>query len=236
MKKTVWFLVLVLMVCGGGYYILYQTNLLRVTTITYNKNDQVTLEALQEFSGVHTGMIYFKVDLMKAADGISTHPFVERATVGKSFPNHVDFDITYRVPFFSVKNMDSMLSLDDQLVVLEITNDVQDGYMVEGFPIERFTTGERLDVNGLYILSNIVDLITLFEKAQIPCEKVIRHLDRHILFKVPPYTVNFGIGDEPEIKFNRFVAVLEAVREKKASGGTIDVSTSGYPVFRPFGE
>lgn len=220
----------------GGVYLYFNTNLLRIQTIVFNENEHVDLYDVQRYSGVSVGTPYFEVDTNRAAEQLATHPYIKSAVATKKFPNTLTFNITYRVHYFNIRYSDIVLSLDDQLHVLEVLATENDGYTVEGFAFDSFSTGKVIDVSQLYILENIVDLIELLEKSKLQPDTLIKFESRNIVLTFDSLHVKFGIGDNIEDKFNNFINIYEALKADGITSGVIDVSTNGLPVYRPFGE
>lgn len=223
-------------VIAGGLYLYFNTDLLRIKTIEFNENEHVDLYDIQRYSGVEIGTPYFEIDDVMATQGLSTHPYIKSAKLTKVFPNTVKFDIVYRIHYFNIRYSDILLSLDSQLHVLEVLATENEGYTVEGFAFESFSTGKVIDVSQLYILENIVSLISLLEQSPLEPNPLILFEDRNIVLTLDGIKVKFGVGENIESKFNDFVNIYEALKADGVVSGVIDVSTDGLPVYRPFGE
>ena len=235
MKRIFGLLVLIGLIYGG-VYLYFNTDLLRIQTIVFNENEHVDLYDIQRYSGVSVGTPYFEVDANRAAEQLTTHPYIRSATAVKKFPNTMTFNITYRAHYFNIRYSDIVLSLDDQLHVLEVLATENEGYTVEGFAFDSFSTGKVIDVSQLYILENIVDLIELLGKSQLQPNPLIKFESRNIILTFDTLHVKFGVGDNIEEKFNNFINIYEALKADGITSGVIDVSTDGLPVYRPFGE
>lgn len=223
-------------ILGGGVYLYFNTDLLRIQDIQFNENEHMDLYDVMRYSGVQKGTPYFEVDTEKAAQNLMTHPYVRYATAIKQFPNTVKFDIVYRKHFFNIRYSDIVLSLDDQLHVLEVLASENDGFTVEGFAFDSFSTGNVIDVSQLYILENIVDLLKLVEQSELECNPLIIFKDRNIVLTVDQIKVKFGVGENIESKYNAFINIYESLKNDGIKDGVIDVSSDGLPVYRPFGE
>lgn len=234
--KRIFGLLILIGLIYGGVYLYFNTNLLRIQTIVFNENEHVDLYDIQRYSGVSLGTPYFEVDANSAAEQLMTHPYIRSATAAKKFPNTLTFNITYRIHYFNIRYSDIVLSLDEQLHVLEVLATENEGYTVEGFAFDSFSTGKLIDVSQLYILENIVDLIELIEKSQLQPNTLIKFESRNIILTFDTLHVKFGVGDNIEDKFNNFINIYEALKADGITSGVIDVSTDGLPVYRPFGE
>lgn len=235
LKRIFVFLVLVGMI-AGGVYLYFETDLLRISHVTFNENEHLDLYDVQRYSGVSIGTPYFEVDPAEAAKALMAHPYVKYATAQKRFPNTVAFDVTYRTHFFNIRYSEIVLSLDEQLHVLEVLASENEGYTVEGFAFDSFSTGNLIDVDQIYILDNIVRLIKLLEQTEIVPADDIHFVERNIQLTVDDIKVKFGVGENIEEKFNAFVSIYNALKGDGITTGVIDVSSDGLPVYRPFGE
>jgi len=223
-------------IISGGAYLYFNTNLLRIQNVHFNENPFVDLYDIQRYSGVTIGTPYFEVDVVEASKNLESHPYIKAVTATKKFPNTIVFDVTYREHFFNIRYSDIVLSMDDQLHVLEVLATENDGYTVEGFEFESFSTGKVIDVTQLYILENIVDLISLLKQSHLEPNPLIIFENRNIVLTIDTLHAKFGVGENIEDKFNAFVNIYEALKADGITTGVIDVSSDGLPVYRPFGE
>lgn len=234
--KRIFFLLLIVGVAYGGYFVYFETSLLNIQTITYTEHTHMNESVIYAYTGYKVGDSYFSIRTQHAKERIETHPYVLSAEVAKHFPSSIAFNMTYRVHKFNLSYSDIVLSLDETLNVLSVLDQQVAGYTVEGFSFDSFSTGQLINVQRRYVLENIVLLIELLEKSHIQADPTIEYLDDSILIKVEGIRVRFGNGDQIEKKFNAFVSIFEALKTEGIASGTIDVSTDGLPVYRPFGE
>lgn len=223
-------------IISGGLYLYFNTDLLRIQTIEFNENEYLDLYDVERYSGVSIGTPYFEVDVEIAAKQLMQHPYVKYATAEKAFPQTVYFDVTYRRHFFNIRYSDIVLSLDEQLHVLEVLAVENEGYTVEGFAFDSFSAGRIIDVPQLYILENIVNLLRMIDQSHLEPNTLIIFEDRNIVLTVDELKVEFGVGENIETKFNAFVNIYEALKSDGITTGIIDVSSDGLPVYKPFGD
>lgn len=217
-------------------YVVVFTDVLRIQTIVFQESENFDALDFKEYSGVQVGDHYFGVDPSRAAEGLMKHPYVKYASVEKFFPNRVEAELEYRKHFVSLTYLDFTLSLDDEMVVLGVLTEKPEGYIIEGFPYDGFTAGSTIRVERSYALSNMVTLIKLFTVANLEPEKTIRYINNSILFEIDGISVDFGLGDDAVERFNSFVPIYEDLKANGTTSGTIDLSTSGFPIYRPFDE
>lgn len=220
----------------GTYYVIFQTDVFKVTNIEYNPNEALDIYELQRYSGIHYGDHIFKVDPEEAQAALERHPYVRSATITKSYPNTIGIEIVYRAHFLSVEYSDIILSLDNTLQVLKVLDDVEQGYVVEGMPFNAFATGKVIEVDAFYVLENIVKLIDLVDQSGIVMDQEINYDSNAILINCQGIRVNFGDGENIESRFNKFINIYQSLRKSGIESGIIDVSSDGLPVYRPFGE
>ncbi len=235
MKLFKWLLPFIL-IGVGLWYLVFKTDFLTVKTILYNQNEELDIYELQRYSGIHYGDSYFSVNLDQAKSGLLQHPFVKEVAVNKNFPDQVIFNLTYKQHCFNLKYSDIILSLDSDLDVLKVLESENDGYTVEGFKFNGFSTGKKIDVEQEYVLENIVDLIDLMNQSGLEYQKTILYNQSNIRIRIGAVNVKFGNGENIEKRFNAFVTIYESLSKEGVASGVIDVSSDGLPVYRPFGE
>ncbi|MDH8676716.1 FtsQ-type POTRA domain-containing protein [Fusibacter bizertensis] len=234
--KRIFMFLIIVGIISGGIYLYFNTDLLRIQDVQFNENEHMDLYDIMRYSGVQKGTPYFEVDTDVAANNLMSHPYVRYATATKQFPNTVIFDVVYRKHFFNIRYSDIVLSLDDQLHVLEVLASENEGFTVEGFAFDSFSTGNVIDVSQLYILENIVDLLKLVQQSELECNPLILFKDRNIVLTIDQIKIKFGVGENIESKYNAFINIYEALKNDGIKNGIIDVSSDGLPVYRPFGE
>lgn len=234
--KRLMLLVLVASMVYGAYYVYENTEILRIQKIEYNLNDNIDLYEIQRYSGVELGTSYFMVNPLDVSTRLKTHPYVKTVKVEKKFPHTMKLEIVYREHYFNIVYSDIILSLDDSLYVLKVLDEPMEGYTVEGFAFDSFSTGQTINVEKKYLLENIVLLIQLLKKSHIENIPSITYERDSIVLRFGELKARFGNGTEIEKKFNDFINIYEALKSDDIITGTIDVSSEGLPVYRPFGE
>ncbi|MDO4753702.1 MAG: FtsQ-type POTRA domain-containing protein [Bacillota bacterium] len=229
-------IVIGLIVLIFAVYGIYQSPLFRIQSIEFNSSYDMDLDTLMVHTGLEIGTLYFSVDVEKIREGLLRHPFVKNAAVNKVFPNSVKIEIEYRQHFVTVRYLDVLISIDDEMVVLGVLNKARDGFVIEGIPFETYSAGRVIDVVRLYVLQNIISYVKLFNLAKMTPDRVIRFKDNCILFQIEGITVNFGLGENYEKRFNDFVVIYNSLKEDGVDSGTIDISSDGSPGYQPFGE
>ena len=234
--KRILIALVIIGVIAGGVYLYFNTDLLRIHEVYFNPNEHMDEYDILRYSGIQKGTPYFEINTDEAAKKLMTHPYVRYATATKQFPNAVTFEIVYRKHFFNIRYSDIVLSLDDQLHVLEVLAKENEGFTIEGFAFDSYSAGKVIDVQQLYVLENIVDLLKLIDESQLECDPLIVFKDRNIILSIGQLKVKFGVGENIESKFNAFINIYASLKQDEVTTGTIDVSSDGLPVYRPFGE
>ncbi len=233
MKRLIVFIVLFILFVSIAF-VAYQGPFFRIQTVNFNRDFDMDEEVLELYSGVRVGQFYYEVNLNKARNGLLAHPFVKEVTVTKEFPSVVNFDIEYRTHFITLNYLDIILSVDEDMVVLGVLSEEPEGYRIEGLPVDSYSAGRSLRAQKLYVLQNVIRFIQLFELSGIPVDKAVLFEDNSILFHVDGMVVNFGLGENQEDRFNSFVVIYRDLKNKEVDFGTIDISTDGHPVYKPF--
>lgn len=234
-KKLLWtvFLILVIVAAVVAFY----SDIFRITKYEFNssKTIHMDVETLLDYSGVKDRTLYSDISVEKIRDNMLKHPFVRDVQVEKNFPNTLIYNIKYREHLLTLRHLDIDLSLDEDMVVLKSFKS-KVGFVVEGLPFQSFAAGEVIDIDKLYILENIVDLVKLFKMTDVQPDPVIIYKNNAIYFNIDMLNINFGFGENAETKFNDFLAIYRDLSKKGVSSGLINVSTDGLPVYKPFGD
>lgn len=220
----------------GGYHIYTETNLFKITSIELTKHPQIDIKTITQYSGLKSGDFYLSVNTFNLEEKMKAHPYVKTVSVKKIFPNKVIFTFTFREHLFNLYHSDIVLSLDEHLTVLSVLDEPKEGYTVQGFAFDSFSVGTPVKVSKKYVLENIVLLIDLLGQSQIKADHIITFEKSDIILKVGGIRGNFGLGNHIEKKFNDFMNIYDALITDKIESGTIDVSSEGLPIYRPFGE
>jgi cell division protein FtsQ len=235
LKKLLLFLILAGLL-GGTYYVVFETDWLKVRTINYNPNEALDIYELQRYSGIHYGDSMFALDLPQSEATLMTHPYVKSAVITKTFPATIDIAVEYREHFMSIQYSDIILSLDNTLQVLKVIDEAEEGFTVVGMPFNAFSTGKVIEVDAFYVLENIVSLVDLLKQTDLDVDNTITYEDNNIYINVQSLKVNFGDGEHIESRFNKFINIYQSLTAEDIRTGIIDVSSDGLPVYRPFGE
>ncbi len=235
MKNLFWFVLAIALFAALAYGI-YVSPVLRIQNIEFDSQYGLDLETLSLYSGLAHGDFYFDVSEKAISESLLGHPFVKDATVTKKFPNTVVIDIVSRQHFCVVRYLDMLISIDDEAIVLGVLTEAGDSFVVTGLPLDSYSAGRTIKITKLYVLQNVINYIKLFEIARLSPEKNVRFEDNCIYFEVDGLFVNFGLGENYEKRFNDFLVIYKDLRKKGVEKGTIDISSDGLPVYRPFGD
>lgn len=233
MKRFLFFLA-VLAFFALVIYGIYISPVLRIHNIEFNSEYGMDLEAIKLYTGLSENDFYFFVNTDNIREGLLGHPFVKDAKVEKKFPNSVKLDIVYRSHFATIKHLDMMISIDEDMVVLQVLSEPKDGFIITGLPFDSFAAGSEIGIVKLYVLQNMIKYIQLFEVSGLKPERTIVFENNCILFKIDGIKVNFGLGESSERRFNDFFVIFSDLKKDGVSSGTIDISSDGQPVYRPF--
>lgn len=215
-------------------YGIYASPMLRIHSVEFNSQYGLDLDTIELYTGLSEGDFFFDVSEETVGDGLLEHPFVKKATVTKRFPNSVSIELEYREHFCVVKYLGVLISIDDEMVVLGVMSESDKGYVVEGLPLDSYSAGRVIKITKLYVLQNVINYIKLFKIAALNPEYTVRFEDNCIYFKIDGITVNFGLGENYERRFNDFLVIYNDLKKNSVDRGTIDISSDGLPVYRPF--
>ncbi len=231
--KTIAFLILLL---AAGLFIAFRMGVFTVTKVEYTPNVNVSDKDIFEYSGLADNDNWFTIQQKAMADRMQSHPFVKSVTVQKKLPNRVIMDIAYREEFAALVYAGLYITVDDELVALRLQDGVGDSFVIEGFAFDSFNIGEEVKVVERRQLMRTVQLISLLKQSHIEAKPHIRYDGGIVLLINDEFKALFGDGKDIEAKFKGFVTVYDKLTETGVQSGVIDVSHSGLPSYRPFGD
>lgn len=230
--KIGWFICLLLVLL---IYLAFGTDLLIVDKLIYEVDVNVSHSDILRYSGLDKGVNYFFVNNSIAAKNLTRHPYVATVEARKKFPNKIEFLIEYREEFVVLEYSGLFLTLDEELNVLKVEENMGEAFLIQGFSVNSFNIGEQINVQDRDVLEHAIELIHLTEKSHIVFKPVIRYVDGSMEMELnSEFKVKFGDGHDITAKFNNFLNIYEDLVSKNINSGIIDVSNEGLPYYRPF--
>jgi len=162
-KKTLSFAkYLVLIVILAGSIICFMLSpVFDIKTITIINNSKLSREEIISLSGITIDENTFKISTGQAEKNIKENPYVESVKVSRKLPSEILIDITERIPTFMIDFVNSVIYINNQGYMLEITEEKLEVPTITGIntAVEDFKEGNRLCKEDLQKLETVLKIV-----------------------------------------------------------------------------
>lgn len=242
-KKKIGLIIVILFFISSFFFILFtKTEFFNVTKIEVINNNELTIDKVIMASGILIGENTFMINTSLLEDNLATHPYIKEATVKRKFPNRIIMEVTERKHFMTMSYVGSFLHLDNEGVLLNISNSRgnENIPLVNGLQITNTELGSELVLNDE---NNILDIASFFDFSdivglydRIDILEVVDNFDINFQLKTGT-RVAFGYFNNVKYKLSFIVKILDKLYERgdldesNASKGFIDLTQGEDAVF-----
>ncbi|RKD27673.1 cell division protein FtsQ [Caminicella sporogenes DSM 14501] len=231
------YIIISILILALMFILVFKTNFFSIDEIIVKNNNEVSRDVIIAYSGIQLHNNIFKIKLSEITKKIEKNPYIKTAKVSRKLPNKIVIEVIERKRLAAIFYMGIYFIIDDEGYVLETKNKVKDVVVIEGFEINRFSEGEKIDLSGNEDLRKVLTLCSLIQKSNIDIKPKIYYNNGNINITIEDkLKVKFGNGENIDYKFKAFLSILKYLKSKDIYTGVIDISTNGYPVYRPFDE
>lgn len=215
-KRTkLWIFLFLVFSLSVSYYLVFETDVVTLKTVEFNVDERVSKESILKEANVSLGDSLLFMDQQQIANDLVSHPLIKEVVVTKHLPDRLSFDIRYRQPLFSIVHAGIYLTLDEDLVVIDMSDSLPDGYYVEGFVFDNYVKGNEIRLMNKMSLNRCADLIKSLRTSEsgINFEKRIRFENgdegRGIVFGVSnKFIVSIGDGENAADRLDNAIAPI----------------------------
>lgn len=226
------------LIIGIGYLAAFRTDwfLLSGFEVQANVDNRGWIE--ENFGSYYRDKNIFLVSLEEGAEGLRGDPAVKKAEITRRFPNQLVYRIEYRIPVTGIWFDDKVLMVDDDGYLVSTSPEpVETIPVIYGFPMESFVVGKPIEATDKQHFKMILELVALLHKAGLSEACSIKMEDQTAVVDLKSgISGRFWYRGNTTDSFNRFISVYNDQVSKGVTAGLIDVSSEGYPVYKPFGE
>ena len=225
-------------VCGLSYMAVFRTDwfILRSFEIDANEDRKPWIE--DNFNKYYAAHNTFLVSMEEGADLLRSDPSVKRAKIKRKLPSGLVYVIEYRKAMAAFAFEGLYLRVDPEgYLVSSVQERPADIPVVEGLRMDAFVVGKPIATGQTKQMKVVLDLVTLLGKAGLEKGCAVTMDAQTVTVKLKSgISGRFWYRTSAEESFNRFMSVYNDQVKKGVSSGLIDVSSEGYPVYKPFGE
>ncbi len=163
---------------------------------------------------------------------LEKHHHVKKAVVKKNGLLSLQVIIEERKPFASVHSGGLYVMIDENGLVLELSEKSLAPYAIEGFHVQSAKIGYPIVTNNTELIEKAVQLVFLYQQNSDITPNVYLD-DGQLIQKIgPQFWVNYGKGYDVEAQFNEAMAIYLDLKGKNSSTGIINLSIEGQTVIQ----
>lgn len=225
-------------VLGAGYLTVFRTDWFLIKGFEVQANEDRRPWIEENFKQYYGSRNIFLVSLEEGADSLRADPSVRSADIRRKLPGTLVYRIEYRIAVAAFEFEDLYLMVDRDGYLVSTSGERPTGIpVVTGLKMDSFVTGKPVDTAQKQQLKALLDLVTLLDTASLQKEAAMVIEEQTALVTLKSgISGRFWYRGSMEESFNRFMTVYNDQIKKGVASGLIDVSSEGYPVYKPFGE
>ncbi|HOE57398.1 MAG TPA: FtsQ-type POTRA domain-containing protein [Bacillota bacterium] len=236
MKGRFKYVVFLFIICIFMVFFL-SSSFFQIKFLTVNGNNNVTREEIIKLSSIYYGENIFRINKRNSMKSIFQNPYVKMIKIKRIMPNKVIIEIIEREIMAYVPYVGSYLNIDDEGMILEINPAMKhpDLPVVKGLKFDTFKVGEILSIDHKEQFSTTTLMIKEIKGAGmlgLISEIDISELSNIRLGIREGIKANIGDIDNINYKIGFIKSIVEDLKKQNLKG-TIEMSHSGNPVFKP---
>ncbi len=223
---------------GAAYMAVFRTDWFLIKGFEVQANEDRRPWIEENYTKYYASRNMFLVSMEEGADSLRTDPSVKTVRIRRQPPATLVYAIEYRVAVAGFLFEDIYLRVDREGYLIGTTPEPPaDVPVVTGLKMDSFVVGKPINVAQKQQLSFALDLVTLLGSAGLEKECELKMEEQTMLVNLKSgISGRFWYRGSAEDSFNRFMTVYNDQLKKGVASGLIDVSSEGYPVYKPFGE
>lgn len=233
-KKKHYFLrFLIFCVVLGGLIYALQSPLFYVKEIKVEGNRFYTPAQIIEMSGLTTGKnMFFEIKTKPARDALLETPYIRLVNIRKKPMHTLVISVEERIEYAAVPDGDNYVLIDDEGMVLSISDKQPTVPLLEGMVVQDMDPGVPLKVDQAYLLTDTLKLLKATDATDLYFPRVYF---TSVLVRAYINDQYYVEGEPGEIE-NSLEQIRTTMQEQYAAGvnkGVIRVGKDGYLAFDP---
>ena len=231
-KHPILRLLIFLVIVAAAVFFL-KSEFFSVSKIEIEGNRYYTLSQVQDLSGIETGKnIFFEIKAGAARNRLLESTYIKRANVTRKLPSTIKIAIEERVEYAAIQSEDGYILIDDEGMVLRVSETDPELTLMEGIEIVESDPGKPLKVKQSYLLNGTLELLKKTGESDL--------FFRRIYFSsavVRAYIYDdYYCEGTPENITENLAAIKELIAkhfQENIDKGVIKVGSGGYLSFNP---
>jgi len=231
-KKHYFLRFLIFIALAAGAVFALRSELFNVTSFDINGNNFYTAAQIQELSGLKTGENMFKQKFAPAKEALLADPYIRNVSFKRVPMSTIRIDIEERTEYACVPCDGKYLLIDNEGMVLRVSDELPVLPLLEGMKINDSTPGKPLDIDQSYLLTNTLEILSVMEENDMYFKKI-----NFSSVIVKAYiTDDLYCEGKPENITAQMAAIKRLVADQYTLGitrGVIKVGKDNYIAFSP---
>ncbi|MDW7671283.1 MAG: FtsQ-type POTRA domain-containing protein [Bacillota bacterium] len=220
---------------AGGllYYVFLYSGLFTVKSIQVEGMNQIEERSLVDRSGIKLGDQFFGIKLSEVSKKIESHPYVRNADVNRKGWSTINIVVREREEYAIIPYMGSYITLDEEKVVLNVTDGIlgSNVCLVTGIEFSSFQIGEQVQVQNEASLDTAYQILGAAREAEILEMLSEINVDQSGQVKIVTFNgieVLFGQIDNPAYAILALKEALITLHTRNMKDVTIDMRFEGH--------
>lgn len=209
----------------------------RANSILVEGNVNMPAEQVVALSGIKEGTHLLRVNKAAAKEGIEADPHFIYEGVKYKFPSSIVIVVKERIETVCFRFYNAYVITDEQGLILGHVESEQPGLpLVKGIEVTDFTLGEPIvtkDTHKQETMLQVLGQMHTFALVDRVKEIDITEANAIVLLLQDGTKVELGQPLELSRKFAWMASILENLESQGISGGTINITTTKAPTYRP---
>ena len=219
------------LLCVGCYFTL-KSQLFTVTKIDVEGNRFYTKAQIIELSGLRTGYNLFEVQTRPARDNLLSDPYIKYCKIDRVPRGTIRITVEERTEYAAVPYGDEYVLLDEDGLVLRISDTEPVLPLLMGMSIIEMTPGSPLQIEQSYLLPGTLELISIMDENDLYFKKIYFST---VIIRAYIYDNYYFEGTPANIIANMqgIRQLLEEHYKQGITRGVIKVGNNNYLAFSP---
>ncbi|NLY81731.1 MAG: FtsQ-type POTRA domain-containing protein [Clostridiales bacterium] len=234
-KKYYSLRILIALVVIAGAALFLRSSFFDVDKITVENNyyfsdsEIITMADIQPYCNLFWG-----IDSGRIISRLTVDPYIEEVSVTRKLPSELVIDVKERKQIAAVIYGDKYVVIDEEGIVLRITETKPKVTLLKGLTLSKVIEGEEIEAEESVSLKNTLKMFGAMEEGDI---YFIRIEISDIFIKAYIYNALVCKGTPSQmlnsIENGNLQKILNSLFEKDISRGTINLSEGNYASFTP---
>ena len=232
-KKRYFLRFLIFCIVVGGILYALQSPLFYVRDIQVEGNRFYTPAQIIEMSGLMTGKnMFFEIKTRPARDALLETPYIRMANVKKHPMHTLLISVEERLEYAAVPDGDSYVLIDNEGMVLSISDKQPTVPLLEGMVVQDMQPGVPLKVDQAYLLTDTLKLLKAADETDLYFPRIFFSSVLVRAYINDQYYVE-GEPSEIESSLEQIRTTMQEQYTAGVSKGVIRVGKDGYLAFDP---